>query len=487
MPVHARREPGRHRRQCRTKLLPLCGPQGAGEQRQSSLAVPRFRRELGVEAPELDHRWQRGLGDSVPDRSQERTGPAPIADRVTGRAARTRASTRACRGSGVNTANARAASPAARCASASATVQRSASHRSAIAGCVCWRSVSSRTARSGSPASGHPRPRQPLCAHQPRIAGPGAPTARVIETLTGLGQLTAFQVHPRGRQLRVPDADLVSVGRPDAQHLGCVPAGDGEVAAQGLQPRQHADALAGGHHLRLRPVDARSAGAYDRYGAGEIPVRHRERRFVGVEKQSDLRCGHPLARGQFGIASPALPNPPHTVLDLDPRSGDRHRDDGLGQPLSTRVGVGPLRPPADLRKGGLRGLRSPAATAAAATISGSVTPSATRPAISAVARSAAPEQNTRNGQCPHECRGRPIPVRQAGGESQTGRAVAVIEVPAGGDSPAPPGTDSASRDQDAAARHGEAAGDSATRRPRQVPGSPGPRRPSHSVRPCPHR
>ena len=37
---------------------------------------------------------------------------------------------------------------------------------------------------------------------------------RVIETLPGLGQLTAFEVHPRGGQLGIGDANLVSVGRP---------------------------------------------------------------------------------------------------------------------------------------------------------------------------------------------------------------------------------------------------------------------------------
>ncbi len=219
---------------------------------------PDFRGELGVEAPELDHRRQRGLGDLRPRPRPGAHGPrADHRSRRRARAARTRASTRARRGSGVNTANARRASPAARWASASATVQRSASHR-AVVGSGWWPggSVGGRSAavrRGPARLSGWPPARWPAAgpppatdrgswyrhgscdrdADRPRPVHrvPGAPTRRPVGRT---------RLRPR---LRRPVG--FATPRPRAGRRR-------EVTAQSLQPGQQAEALGGRDHVRLR-------------------------------------------------------------------------------------------------------------------------------------------------------------------------------------------------------------------------------------------
>ena len=203
MPVDARRQPWRHRRQRRAKLLPVGGAQSPGDQGQRSLAVPRLPRRArrrGSRAGPPQATGPRRSPSPTEARSARAPRRSPIACRA--RAARTRASTRACRGSGVNTANARRASPAARCASASATVQRSASHRAVVAG---WRLLEVGQQPYGEVrlacAGGHPRDGQPLrrppatdrgswCRHgscdrdadrpRPTHRVPGAPTRRPV-------------------------------------------------------------------------------------------------------------------------------------------------------------------------------------------------------------------------------------------------------------------------------------------------------------------
>ena len=156
---------------------------------------------------------------------------------------------------------------------------------------------------------------------------------------------------------------------------------------------------------------------------------------MGGEEEGDLRCGQPLMCGQLGVKAPALPDPLQAVLDLDPRPGDRHRDDGFGQPVREELRAGRLGHPDELANGGLRDLGFAGGQSCRGHdqwFGGTwFDPSSNfgRGPIRC------PEQNTRHGQRSHERAGGPVPIRQVGGESEAGRAVAVIEIPVGSGSP----------------------------------------------------
>ncbi len=131
------------------------------------------------------------------------------------------------------------------------------------------------------------------------------------------------------------------------------------------------------------------------------------------------------------VPSLTLTNPVHAVLDRGPGPGDRHSEDGFGQAASARIRVAVLRHRAESAQGSLRGVGFTCTDCRGGRDEwlGGTQVGPTGDLGSGPIRS--PEQNTRYGKCPHECGARPLPIHQIGGESQTGRAVALIEVPTG--------------------------------------------------------
>ena len=129
-------------------------------------------------------------------------------------AARTRASTRACLGSGVSTAKSPLRVTGGQLSLGRATMSgRPATRRSRPGGPPYVGQQPHGDIRLSS-EGGHSRGGQALGAGQPGVTASGR-TERVIQTLAGLIQFAALEVRPCGRELGVADADLVAVGGTD--------------------------------------------------------------------------------------------------------------------------------------------------------------------------------------------------------------------------------------------------------------------------------